>query len=306
MRNLLLPALLLLTTFSSFSQTLKIKADIVFANNDSLSAEVLDEQLRDIQKGIKYRDLDSENFKTAYPDQLKSVKFADGRLLETVKTDSVSCLLLNLIQGYYNLYEKFENFGLMTFYLRHAQDEPIHLTETFLEKEIGSKSVKVSNYEYVHKLTNAMADNLSLSTEINTTKFSEYELISIVKKYNEFKGNKYSETDYSQKKSTKIDKGILIFNYLDTKDYRVVNLIGVPGVGMSFDFRRNNHYEKFALKTRISISLEKFENWRNQSWFMITPIMVSYNYLNFTRFQMDILGGISPWFYFVTKNHTYT
>jgi hypothetical protein len=160
MSKLLLITTILFISFTSFSQVKKIQAVIVFTDNDTLSVEIKDEQLQKVQIGIQYRKLDSQNFITGFPSQVKSVRFADGRLFESIKIDSATFLLFNLVKGYYGLYAKLENSGLKTYYLRHAQDELIHLTETFTEKVINGQSRMVSNHEYAHQLTTAMSDNV--------------------------------------------------------------------------------------------------------------------------------------------------
>lgn len=126
--------------------------------------------------------------------QIKSARFIDGRLFETVKTDSVSYFLWCLIEGYYNLYTKIENNGTKTYYLKHAQEEAIHLTETFSEKTINGQLRKVSNHEYALALVKAMNDNMKINSDIYASKFTEHDILAIVKKYNEFKGAKYPET----------------------------------------------------------------------------------------------------------------
>ncbi len=292
MRTLPILIFLLVSVFSSFSQALKTKADIVFTNNDTLSAEIFDAQIRVVQKSIKYRKLDSDNYTTAYPDQIKSVKFADGRLLESIKTDSVYYLLLNQIKGYYNLYSKLESNGVKTYYIRHDKDQPIHLTETFSEKLVNGQREQISNYEYAHQLTKAMADNARICSELSELKFTENQLIAIVKKYNEFKGNDYTNSDNFKKKSAKIVIGVLVNNIF------WIGEPAAPGLGMSFDFRRNRPYEKFALHTRLTFNVFEYKNKDTHSMFFSFPLAVSYNYFDQARLRMDVFGGIVPYLAF--------
>jgi len=277
-----------LTAFSSYSQVQKTQAIIIFTNNDSLCAETQDEQLHLIQTRIHYRHSDSSNFVTAFPEQIKSVRFTDGRLFETVKTDSVSFLLLCLIEGYYNLY-KIERNGSISYYIRHAQDTPIHLVETFTDRYIQEDGEfrKISNFEYAHHLTNAMADNPRITMEISETKFVEDELVAIVKKYNEFKGNKYPEPTVNNKKSMKVSTGILISGYPFITD------LHAPGLGMSFDFYRNRPYERFGLKTRVSFNILDYKKDDSYTFLIEIPIAMSYTYFDKGRVKLDLLGGVA-------------
>lgn len=277
----------LLATFSSYSQIRKTQAVIIFTNNDSLSVDIQDEQLHVIQTRIKYRKINSDNIYTGFPEQVKSVKFADGRLFESVRTDSVSCFLLCLIEGYYNLYIKIERKGLKSYYLRHDQNQTIHLIETFSDQVIGRELQRVSNFEYAHQLTFAMGDNVRITMEIIKTKFVENELVAIVKKYNEYRGNKYPESASFKKNSTEISTGILTGGYPFSAQFIV------PGLGVSFDFYSNHHYERFTLKSRILFNILDYKKGDSYSMSMQIPIAVSYNYLDNSRLSLDVLGGIT-------------
>lgn len=279
----------LLTAFSAFSQVRSTKSFIVFANNDSLTTEIKDDPLQDIQTRIRYLEPDSKQFITGLPETIKSLKFTDGRLFETIKSDSVSCLLLCLIEGYYNLYSKIESNGLKTYFIRHENDTPIHLFETFRDQymEADGKTHKLSNFEYAHILTYAMADNAVITTEINKTRFTEHDLVSILKKYNQFKGDKYPDPAFLNKKSTKISAGIL------TSAYPFLHSFIFPGLGLSFDFYKNRPYERFKLKTHVSFNILEYK--KNDSYKLLfeTPIALSYSYLDRGRFKMDISGGVT-------------
>ncbi len=243
--------LALLASFTSYSQVEKTQAVIVFQNNDTLSAEIQDEQLNLIQTRIYYRQPGENTFSRGLPEQIKSVRFADGRLFESVQTDSVSSLLLCLIEGYYNLYTKAEKKGLNTYYIRHDQDPPIHLVETFTDRYIQEDGEfrRISNFEYAHQLTNAMADNARITMEISEMKFKEDNLVAIVKEYNEFKGTQYPASSFHKRKSIKVSPGLLI------SGYPIMSEIYFPGLGICFDFYRNRPYERFSLKTSISFNI---------------------------------------------------
>ncbi len=287
--NYSLLLVVLLASLSSYSQVGKTEAVIVFQNSDTVSAEIKDEQLHLIQTRIYYKQPGANTFSKGLPEQIKSVRFADGRLFESVQTDSVSSLLLCLIEGYYNLFTKAENKGLNTYYIRHAQDPPIHLFETFQDQyeKTEDEVRRKSNYEYAHQLTNAMADNARLTMDISEMKFTEDNLVSIVKKYNEFKGTQYPASSGNKQKSTKISTGILISGYPLLTDFHA------PGLGMCFDFYRNRPYEKFGLKTRVSFNILDYQKDDSYKFIMEIPIGVSYKYFERTRLNLDVFGGIS-------------
>ena len=276
---------------SSYAQ--KTQAIIVFANNDSLSAEVRDEKLNLIQGRIYYRQPGSNAFSKGLPEQIKTVKFADGQLLESVKTDSAQFLLLCLIEGYYNLYRKVEAKGLNTYYIRHAMDTSIHLYETFQDKyeEVEGEIRRISNYEYAHQLTMAMADNARLTVKISDVKFKENELIAIIKEYNEFKGYKYSEAESFNQKPTKVNTGVFINSY-PFKTFFNETGFGT-GIGMSFDFFKNRTYERYSLKTSISFNVVEYNKDENYNYMMEIPIALSYKFLDHNRVKMNIFGGIT-------------
>jgi hypothetical protein len=279
---------------SSYAQ--KTQAIIVFANNDSLSAEVRDEKLNLIQGRIYYRQPGSNAFSKGLPEQIKTVKFADGRLLESVKTDSAQFLLLCLIEGYYNLYRKVEAKGLNTYYIRHAMDTSIHLYETFQDKyeEVDGEIRRISNYEYAHQLTMAMADNARLTVKISDVKFKENELIAIIKEYNEFKGYKYSEAESFNQKPTKVNMGVFINSY-PFKTFFNETGFGT-GIGMSFDFYKNRPYERLGLKTSISLNVLDYKKDENYNLMMEIPLALSFTFLDHNRLKMNVFGGISSLF----------
>lgn len=293
--------LLIIVSTSSYSQLPKTKAKLIFTDNDSLIAEIKEEQLYVIQTHIDFRSYDSVNFTRAYPGQIKSVSFIDGRLFETIKTDSVSYFLWCILEGYYNLYTRVEKNGKKTYYLKHAQDDAIHLTETFTEKTINGQLRKVSNYEYAHALIEAMDDDIKISPDIYASKFTEHDLLAIVKKYNEFKGTIYPESAKVNAKSTKISVGILVNSC-------PVFLSPIPGLGMTFDFYRNRPYEKFSIRTRFSLNLypSRYDE-TNKLILAEIPVGLSYSYLNLEKFRFDVLGGISSFMIFdpSSKNEQY-
>jgi hypothetical protein len=285
----LLLVVLMLGSLSSYSQVDKTEAIIVFQNSDTVYAEIKDEQLHLIQARIYYRQPGANNFSIGLPNQIKSVKFADGRLFETVKTDSASFLLLCLIEGYFDLYTKAETKGLNNYYLRHAQDQPIHLFETFQDQyeETEGEVRRKSNFEYAHQLTNAMADNAKITMKISEMKFKEDNLVALVKEYNEFKGTLYPAFSGKKQKSTKISTGILISGYPLLTDFHA------PGLGMCFDLYRNRPYEKFGLKTRVSFNILDYKKDDSYTFIIEIPIGVSYKYFERSRVKLDVFGGIS-------------
>jgi hypothetical protein len=147
----------------------------------------------------------------------------------------------------------------------------------------------VSNHEYAHQLTTAMSDNVKLCAEISELKFDEDELISIVIKYNEYKGYSVSNNATTNTKPLKIAIGILANTYF------LKNEPASPGLGMSFDLSRNRPYERFALKTRISFNFKEYTKDESYSVFIAVPIVVSYNYLDLARFKMDVFGGMASY-----------
>lgn len=297
MRKLYFLLIALFFALPLYSQVLKTQAVIIFANNDSIRAEIKNEQLHIIQTRIQYKPSGSSNFVTGLPDQVKSVKFDDGRLFESVKTDSVSFLLLCIIKGYYTLY-KIEISGSVTYYIRHAGDSPIHLIETFTDRYIQSEGEyrKISNFEYVHQLISAMSDNAQITKEINETKFREDELLAIVKKYNEFKGNQYPVAAIANKKVIKISTGILV------KEFPFITERLAPGIGVSFDFYRTRPYERFGLKTHISFNLKDYKKGDRYNLLMEIPIALSYSYFESGKIKLDLLGGAST--FFVINSYT--
>jgi len=279
----------MLASLSSYSQVGKTEAVIVFQNSDTVSAEIKDEQLHLIQTRIYYRQPGANTFSKGLPEQIKSVKFTDGRLFESVQTDSVSSLLLCLIEGYYNLFTKAENKGLNTYYIRHAQDPPIHLFETFQDQyeKTEDEVRRKSNYEYAHQLTNAMADNPRITMEISEMKFKEDNLVALVKEYNEFKGTQYPASSFHRRKSIKVSPGLLI------SGYPIISEIYFPGLGISFDFYRNRPYERFSLKTSISFNIVDDPIYDRNNLIIEIPIALSYSYYEKGRLKLDFFGGVS-------------
>lgn len=295
MLKILLLIIVVLSVFSTYSQAQISQAVIIFANNDSLSAEIKDEKLKNIQTRVLYREPGSDNFVTALPDQVRSVRFTDGRLFESVETDSVPDFLLCLIKGYYTLYAKLEKNGLKTYYMRHEQDTLIHLFETLTDQyvKVNGELRRLSNFEYVHQLSNSMADNGSITAKINEIRFREDELVAIVKQYNEFKGNKYYE-DSNLKKKMKISTGILINYY----PYTDIFELQAAGFGMSFDFYRNRPYQKFGLKTRFTFNISEYTKNESYKFNIEVPLALSYNYLERSRLRLYFLGGITSFVFF--------
>ncbi len=296
MLKILLQFIALLSVLSSYSQVQRSQAVIIFANNDSLSVEIKNEQLQNIQTHIQYKPHGSNNFVTGLPEQITSVRFTDGRMLESIKTDSVTLLLLRLIDGYYNLY-KIERNGLITYYIRHAEDTPKHLVETFTDKYLKEDGQfhMISNFEYIHELTYAMADNAKITAEINEIKFREDELMTIVKQYNEYKGKKYPEVSKLKKKPTKVSTGILINYSPFLSDFRAV------GLGMNFDFYRNRPYQKLGLMTRCSFNILEYTKNDSYKFGIEIPIALSYKYLEKDRLKLYFLGGITSIVFFESE-----
>ncbi|MDO9258039.1 MAG: hypothetical protein Q7U54_21175 [Bacteroidales bacterium] len=177
----------------------------------------------------------------------------------------------------------------MTYYIRHAEDTPIHLVETFTDRYIQSEGEfrKISNFEYVHQLTSAMSDNARITKEINESKFREDELRAIVKKYNEFKGNKYPVSAILKKKLVKVSTGFLVSEFPFTPE------LLAPGLGVSFDFYRTRPYERFGLKTHISLNLKDYKKGDRYNLLIGIPIALSYSYFERGRIKLDLLGGAS-------------
>lgn len=297
MLKILLLFIVFLSALSSYSQVQISQAVIIFANKDSLSVEIKDEKLKNVQTRILYREPGSDNFVTGLPGQIKSIRFTDGRLFESVKTDSVSDFLLCLIKGYYTLYAKLEKNGLKTYYMIHEQDTLIHLFETLTDQyvKVNGELRRLSNFEYVHELATAMADNAKITSEINDIKFREDELLLIVKQYNEFKGDKYSEVSNSKKKPTKISIGVLLSYSPFLTDFRAV------GLGMSFDFYRNRPYQKFGLMTRCSFNILEYTKNDSYKFGIEIPVALSYKYLERTRLKLYFLGGITSIVFFKSE-----
>jgi hypothetical protein len=295
MRKLYFLLIALFFALPLYSQVLKTQAVIIFANNDSLSAEIKDEQLKNIQVRIQYRKPGSDNFVTGLPGLIKSVRFTDGRLFESVKTDSATVFLLRLIEGYYTLYAKVEKNGLNTYYLKHKQDTLIHLYETLTDQyvKVNGELRRLSNFEYVHQLSYAMADNGAITAKINDIKYREDELMAIVKQYNEFKGNIYRK-DSNLKKKMRISTGILI-NYYPYSD---IFESQAAGFGISFDFYRNRPYQKIGLKTRFVFNILEFTKNESYKFNIEVPLALSYNYLERTRLRLYFLGGITSLLFF--------
>jgi len=273
------------------SQTRTIRAVIVYASGDTLTTEIQNDPVPVLQKGIRYKQPGSALLKTVLPDSLKSVTIEDGRVFETVTCDSASCLLLSILKGYYNLYQKEESKNVFSYYLFHLNDKPYHLYETISVKEIEGAKYKRSNYEYIRELKLAMADKLELSDEIHALKFDGKEITGIVKKYNKLKGDSYHEERAKFLNGIVTEKGILAgVNYFYFDDPN-------PGIraGLDLVFRKKYTYSRRSINTGILYSRTQTKLRYGSEIFhgLEIPVLFNYRLFDFHGAEPFVSCGIS-------------
>lgn len=296
-RNFFSITLLLIVNYS-FGQNNWEPGYIIKHDNDTVYGFIDNRDSRSNSMRCFFRELETEDTETYYPDELIAYSYIDGKYFISKSIEYLESgnpvFLEFLINGELNIYH-LQKDGSRFFAEKNGKIHELKNTEKIFS--IDGKAYQKDNKEYVGVL-NYLLEDADMQTDIKSSILKSKSLIKIAKKYHEQVCTKEKCIIY-ERKANIVDVHFGIHYGLSLNKLNFGNIIESDfAIGQFYGcrFEFNNLFEWIDnLNLIAEITYQRFTNYSLNNFSELPGSYVSYNnrdyYLTNNEYGIDFLGG---------------